>query len=141
MVTLAYTGYNFTQKLLNQFNEQNTFFVQLNEMNKRFSLLSQIATKVERESESKFLFRSDSIDYTLELTPKNVLITQSGNTDTFNLETNSLKCDFEDMSNPILQGKLINSFSFDVLYQKETFQITFTKQYDAYLKLMLETQK
>lgn len=140
MTSFAYMGYNYTQKLLTQFNEQNYFITQLSELNKRFHLLSNSAKEVTKLNESKFLLKSDSINYSIEFNSENILINKSGVIDTFHLDVVDLKNGFEMMNNTLWEGKLVNTIDFDVVFQKEKFHVSFIKKYDAYSKLILETQ-
>jgi prepilin-type N-terminal cleavage/methylation domain-containing protein len=140
MTSFAYMGFNYTQKLLHQFHDQNSFIVQLTELNKRLSLLSGPAKEIKSESEKCFVFRSDSMQCKIDFRPDIILLNRSGNTDTFHLTVTDLKSEFEKMQNPAWEGKLINHIEFYVLFQKEKFRVSFNKKYDAYSKLILETQ-
>lgn len=140
MTSFAYLGFNYTQKLLHQFNEQNYFIVQLTELNKRLILLSSLAKEVTIENEKTFLLKSDTINCKIDFNPNYILLNKSGAIDTFHLETTDLKNEFELMNNPLWERKLVKHFQFDVLFKKEKFHLAFDKTYDAYSKLLLETQ-
>jgi prepilin-type N-terminal cleavage/methylation domain-containing protein len=140
ITSFAYIGFNYTQKLLHQFNEQNYFIVQLTELNKRFDLLSAAVQEVTKENETRFILKSDSLTYKIDFNSEYILLNKSGSVDTFHLKAVGLKSDFEVMNNPLWERKLINHFAFDIVYQKERFHISFNKQYDAYSKLILETK-
>ena len=140
MTSFAYMGFNYTQKLLHQFNEQNNFIVQLGELNKRLNLLSVLVKEVTMENEKSFVLKSDSITCKIDFNSQYIVLNKAGVIDTFHLETAHLKNDFESITNPIWERKLINHFDFDVVFQKEEFHISFNKKYDAYSKLILETQ-
>ncbi len=140
ITSFAYLGFNYTQKLLKQFNEQNHFISQLNELNKRFTLLSNSANEIIKESDSKYLIKSDSSYCSLEFGVETILMNKTGFVDTFHLKTVNLEFNFEKLNNPAWEAKLVNSLSFNVLFEKEKFRISLNKHYDAYSKLKLETE-
>lgn len=140
MTSFAYMGFNYTQKLLHQFNEQNYFIVQFTELNKRLNLLSGSVNEVIMEDENRFVLKSDSINCKIAFNPKYILLNMSGMIDTFHLKVVGLKSGFEIMNHPLWENKLINHIAFDVVYQKEIFHMSFNKNYDAYSKIILETQ-
>ena len=139
LVSFIYTGYGYIQKLLMKFNEQSYFITQINTLNKRFSHLSNLQREVIKENDTKFLITADSFNYIIEFKEKYLLIINPNLTDTFHLEPENLKVDYEIMNNPEWKGKLVKSIEFDVVYEKEKFHLIFNKEYDSYSKLILET--
>ncbi|HWY10382.1 MAG TPA: prepilin-type N-terminal cleavage/methylation domain-containing protein [Bacteroidia bacterium] len=141
LISFTYLGYGFVQKLLAKFNEQTYFINQVNELNKRFSQLSFMRGEITLENETKFMIKTDSTNYSIEFAKKNILMSTNNVVDTFKLESQDLKNGFETLTNQHWNEKLVNNIEFDVLFEKEKFHLVFNKQYDAYSKLILETQK
>lgn len=139
MVSFAYMGYNYTQKLLLQFREQNDFFVQFNELNKRFTVFSTSTSFITREDDSKFRIKTDSLDYELEFPGNGIIIKRPGLTDTFKLETKTIRFEPEIINNFNTTEQLVKKIDFEVLFKKEVFHIVLNKNYDAYSKLLIET--
>ena len=140
LITFCYMSFNYTEQLLNQFNRQSLFITQLNELNKRGDILMKAPGIIIREGDEKIIFRSDSIDNSLEFGKENILLKRFGQTDTFDLASEKLSYRYEKLSNPLWQDRLVNTVEFDVYFQKQKFHLTFHKNYDAVTKLGLEQQ-
>ncbi len=138
MLSFVYMGYTYIQRLLKQFNEQSYFITQLNELNKRFIYLSNQHSEIIFLDDNKFSIKTDSSEYILKFDKKNILVTKESLTDTFKLEALDIKTDFEPLASALPELRLVKAIRFDVLFQKQRFNLVFTKQYDAYSKLKHE---
>lgn len=140
LVGFCYTGFNYTQKLLYQFNEQSDFLTQLTELNKRSFVFKNQVCIITKESDQKFRIKNDSVNYSLDFRSRYLLVGRNSATDTFMLETTEIKTSFEVLNNPVWKDKLVNGIEFDVIFQKQKFHLGFRTSYDSYTKLNLETQ-
>jgi prepilin-type N-terminal cleavage/methylation domain-containing protein len=139
MVTLSYMGLNYIQKLLFQYQDQNTFITRLNDLNKRLDFSFDEALSVQKEGERSLILRKDSSETKVEFGPYYILTVKNNRTDTFMLDAKDLKIENESL-NETVQEQLIKKVEFDIYFQKQKFHLTFSKNYDAYSKLMLETK-
>lgn len=138
MVSFSYMGLNYTQKLLYQYNGQSHFITQINELTKRINISFAESNQIEKQGDDKLIFKTDSNETQVQFNPIYILTFKNNKTDTFKLENKSLKIEREELGTETTI-ELIKKIEFDVYFQKQKFHLTFSKNYDAYSKLMIET--
>jgi prepilin-type N-terminal cleavage/methylation domain-containing protein len=140
LVSFAYMGFNYIDRLLKQYREQSHFINQLSELKTRLNLLSSLPGTITKENENTFVFKTDSSVSHLKLKTEYVLLERFNRTDTFLLKPTDTKTSFETMNHTEWRNRLINQIEFDIYFQKQKFHLIFSKKYDAFTKLELEKE-
>lgn len=140
LVSFSFLGLKYVQRLLHQFREQSYFITQLNELNKRLNSSVNNSRSIFLENDKKLIFRADSMNSSFEFKPDMILSIKSNQTDSFKVETKDLKFEYEPIGENI-SAALINKIEFNVYFHKQNFHLIFNKNYDAYSKFILETEK
>lgn len=138
MVSFAYLGLSQLDKLLVQYSDQNLFITQLNELNKRTMILFDQAQSIEKVSETEIVFKTDSSESKLRFNPSFILTVRNNVADTFKLENKELNIVNEELTAES-PGILVKKMEFNIYFGKQKFHLIFIKNYDAYSKLMIET--
>ena len=138
LITLAYSGLSYIQRLLKQYNEQSFFITQITELEKRIGQQTLLAREIKSEKEQELVFRSDSGSVILFFDPKYILLKKNNQTDSFLIENSGLQLAFEKLSNDRVQ--LINALAFDLDFRKQKFHCIFRKNYDGFSKFILESK-
>lgn len=139
LVLFSYLGLSQIQKLLFQYRDQHLFITQLNELNKRGTALFTKANSIQKLSENTLVFRTDSSESKLIFNPQYILTVNNNQTDSFKVENKGLKTGNEELMSD-LQIELVNKAEVEVYFGKQKFHLTFIKNYDAYSKLITETE-
>ncbi len=140
MITFAYLGFNYIQKLLVQYNQQSSFINELNTLNDRLETLSGFKNLSFKEGDNTYVFKTDSATNYMEFKNETVLIKGDNSTDTFHLKALDIKNTYEILNNPLWQNRLLNKIEFDVSFEKQKFHVSFNKQYDSCTLLKLEKE-
>ena len=130
LVVFAFMGYNQIQKLFVDYSIQSKFISDYNQLNKALFIISDKAQTIEKTSEHRVTFKTDSNSIELELAEKNILLKFKSHTDTFEFESNSPEYDILKIGNKNTSN-LIQNFNCDVLFKKQKFRVSFHKDYDA----------
>jgi prepilin-type N-terminal cleavage/methylation domain-containing protein len=130
LISLAYGGLTQIQRLLFQYNDQNSFIIQFNELEKRLSNLNGQATAITQKQPNTIDFKKDTAIVTVEIFEKAILIKHRQVTDTFNLISKDLKVNHLKMPDQST-SELIDAIEFDVFMQNQKFHLSFRKEYDA----------
>lgn len=138
VVTLAYTGLNYVQKLYAQYRQQTRFIQSLSHLQNRLQYEGLKARYVLQTTETEFQMVRDSAKVTLKLLPESVITTQGIQTDTFYVKARQIERTYQPVKNPLYAGRLIQSLSFQCEFTKQKFNIYFYKPYDASVLLELE---
>ena len=138
LISLAYSGLNYIQRLLKQYNEQSFFITQITELEKRIGQQTRLAREIRSEREHELVFRSDSGTVILFFDPKYILLKRKNQTDSFLIENSGLQLAFEELNNDRVQ--LINTVTFDLDFREQKFHCIFRKSYDGFSKFILESQ-
>jgi prepilin-type N-terminal cleavage/methylation domain-containing protein len=137
VITMSYTTLTYMQKLFSSYKMQNKFINQYTDLKKRMDYESVKAAMVTEESEHNFLIHRDSIITLLQINDKAILLKRGEQCDTFNIIAKNIKVEYEPINNPAWNNKLIRSLQFETEFIKQKFNFTFTKNYEAALKLAL----
>lgn len=140
MITFAYTGLRYINKLLQLYNTQSSFITELSELNKRITSLHTFKNMILPEEEGKYVYKSDSAVSFLEFHQNFILVIKNNVADTFHLRAQNLQQEYESVNNPNWKNRLIKRFEFDVVFEKQKFHLLFNKDYDAFTKLFLEKE-
>lgn len=130
LLVFAFMGYNQMQQLFTNYTIQNKFITDYNQLNKALNIFSNKSNIVEKTTNHSIHFKTDSNDVIVELNPQNILIKLKSHTDTFHLIPQSITYDYIKISNDSVSN-LIKQFSCVVLFQNQTFSLSFHKEYDA----------
>lgn len=138
LITLAYSGLNYIQRLLKQSNEQSFFITQITELEKRINYQTILSREIKSDKDNELTFLTDSGTVNLVLSPKFILLKKENQTDSFLIESSGLQLEYESLNSN--SGRLINGIAFDLDFRKQKFHCTFKKNYDGYSKFILETR-
>lgn len=138
VVTLAYTGLNYVQKLYTQYQQQTRFIQSLSHLQSRLHFEGLKANYILQSSETEFQMMRDSTRITLKFLPESVITTQGLQTDTFYIKARQIERTYQPVKNPLYAGRLVQSLSFQCEFTKQKFNIYFYKNYDASVLLELE---
>ncbi len=138
VVTMAYTGLNYIQKLHANYQQQTRFINSYSYFKKRLDTECLKAKTIIETTENEFLVQRDSGTVIIKFLPKTIITTHNAVTDTFFLEAKNITKNYQTIKNPLYAGKLVQSISFDCFYSKQKFIFYFYKAYDASTVLSLE---
>jgi prepilin-type N-terminal cleavage/methylation domain-containing protein len=141
LLSFSYMGFNYLQKLLFQYSEQNNFITEINELKKRFEILSSSPGKILQVSESRFEIESDSAFHEMNFNPHFILFSHANSIDTFHFEAKNIKVDLEKINSPGINRSLVKNVAFEILYKQQLFHLCLSKNYDAFSKLTFELQE
>ena len=137
-ITFAYTTLTYVQKLFFTYKTQNRFITEYVNFKSRMQYESLNAQTIIEASENKFIVKRDSSTIELEILEKVILLKNAQHCDTFHIEAKKITKEYELMTNPTYQNKLLNFLSFEIDYTKQKFNFYFYKNYDASVKLKLD---
>ncbi|WP_317897804.1 prepilin-type N-terminal cleavage/methylation domain-containing protein [Aurantibacillus circumpalustris] len=140
-ISLSYGTLTYIQKLFSEYKKQNKFLNEYTDLKERLDYESLNARIVELEKENCFLFHRDSTISSLQLLEHKILLKRNNHCDTFHIEPQKIKVEFEHMTNPIWVNRLVNKISFEGEYTKQKLTICFYKDHSSAIKLMLDKEE
>ncbi|MEO6303209.1 MAG: prepilin-type N-terminal cleavage/methylation domain-containing protein [Bacteroidia bacterium] len=140
-ITFSYATLTYIQKLFNNYKEQNKFINQYTDLKKRMDYESLKATVIIEESENNFIIKRDSITSSFVILENLILMKRNDHCDTFHIVAKKIEKQYEPMKNPVLANKLVKHLHFETEYSKQKFNFYFYKNYDASVKLALDTEE
>lgn len=138
VVTLAYTGLNYIQKLYTNYQQQTRFINSFAHFKSRMEGEGLKSKYILETAPSEYRIQRDSDVVELKVLPKTIITIHQSVTDTFYLEAKNLKAVYQPINNTQYAGKLVQQLNFECSYTKQKFNFYFRKTYDAATLLELE---
>lgn len=141
LIGFAFSGFNKMQILFNDYEQQNKFISDLNQLNFALNKLSQNSCIIEKLTDKTIKFKTDSTNVHLKLIDSYVLLEFAQHTDTFFLESRNLNI-YTLNYLEYFPNEIVTGVEIDIFYKKQKYMVSFKKQYDSHniLKQNIITQ-
>lgn len=138
VITFSYSALSYVQKLFLNYKDQNRFINEYSDFKRRMDYEALYAHSVVETSENVFVAFRDSLQTTIELLDRTVLMKRSGHCDTFHFSVKQIVKSYEMIRNPKYANRLLKTLSFETEFSKQKFNFRFYKHHDASLKLQMD---
>lgn len=136
-ITFAYGTLSYIQKLFVSYRMQNEFILEYINLNQRLKYEELYSDYMIEKSDNEFKLKNDSI-YSYLILKKDVILFKKGvNCDTFHLKVEKVKKEYEFLNTSYDNLKLLKGLKFIMEFSDQKFEMTFSKKYDATVKLDL----
>ncbi|MFO0355668.1 MAG: type II secretion system protein J [Sphingobacteriaceae bacterium] len=138
VIMFAYGTLSYVQKLFFSYKDQNRFLQEYTIFKERMDHEILYSEWILEGEENHFKIKRDSSFIDLEFLKNAILLRNNQVCDTFHFEPKLITREYEQMSENSTVKQLVHKMRFEIEFSKQKFSLSFTKHYDASVKLKLE---